>query len=79
VPGSDKSEKLFLINSLEKPKAPKSVFPVRRTAAKVHGICTPFPDQNKNINKINNLGAFRVNGVFIQGAAGAIRPSRNKC
>ena len=79
MPDFYKSEKLFVINSLEKPKAPKSVLPVNRTAAKVHGICTYSETEKRNINKINNLGAFLVNGAFVQGATGAKDPSRNKC
>jgi hypothetical protein len=79
VPGSHKAEKLFAINHLEKPKAPKSGFPASRTAAKVHGICTYSKTEKRNINKINNLGEFLVNGAFVQGATGAKGPSRNKC
>jgi hypothetical protein len=66
VPGLGKSKTLFVINKLERLQVPRAGFAARRSAAKVHPLCTSFPDQNKNPNKINSLEAFLVNAIFVQ-------------
>ncbi|MEI7762648.1 MAG: hypothetical protein WCI85_05390 [Comamonadaceae bacterium] len=69
MPGLGKSKTLFVINKLERLQVPRAGFAARRSAAKVHPLCTSFPDQNKNPNKINSLEAFLVNAIFIQALA----------